>query len=92
MAEQSNEFWGDVTAVAATPVALAAGFAKGTLDAASGHGPFLEGFSEAANPIITAAKRFGSHHGDTITRGLVGGAATALGARIISGGLRHLKR
>jgi hypothetical protein len=90
-AEQSNEFWANVITVAASPVAIAAGIAKGSFDAVSGHGPFTEGFNGTAEPIIFGAKRFGSEHGPTITKGVIGGAATAIGGRIVSQALKAIK-
>jgi hypothetical protein len=90
-AEQSNEFWANVITVAVSPVAIGAGIAKGSFDAATGHGPFSEGFSGTAEPIIFGAKRFGSEHGPTITKGVIGGAATAIGGRIVSQALKAIK-
>ena len=89
--EDSSEFWADVSAVAVTPVAIAAGLAKGAYDASTDNGAFLEGFNSVANPIISAGKTFGAEHGPAITKGVVGGAAGALGARLVHAGLRHLK-
>ncbi len=88
--ENKNEFWADVSAIAVCPVAIAAGVVRGTYDASTDHGPFVDGFSEAAGPIIRAARGFGSEHGTTITRGVVGGAAGAVGARIVSEGLKRI--
>jgi len=90
--EETGGFWADVIGVAASPVAIAAGIAKGSYDAASGSGAFDEGFHAAADPIIASARKFGTEHRETITRGLVGGAAATLGARLVNGGLRHLWR
>jgi hypothetical protein len=90
--EQGSEFWGDVIAVGASPVAIAAGFAKGAFDAATGNGPFSEGFNGTASPIIRGAKKFGSEHGPTITKGIIGGAATAFGAKILNETFRHIRR
>ena len=89
--ENTNGFWSNVSMVAACPVAIAAGFAKGTYDASTDNGAFTEGFNAAATPIMRAAKDFGNEHGTTITRGVVTGAAGAFGARIVREGLRHLK-
>jgi hypothetical protein len=88
--EDKNEFWADVSAIAVCPVAISAGLAKGTYDAATDKGPFVDGFSEAAGPIIRAARGFGSEHGTTITRGVVTGAAGAVGARIVSETLKRV--
>ena len=92
MVEQTNGFWADAIAVAASPVAITAGIVKGSYDAASGTGPFTDGFHAAADPVIASARKFGTEHQDTITKGVVGGAATALGARILNEGLRHIVR
>jgi hypothetical protein len=89
--EQTNDFWANVITVAASPVAIAAGIARGSYDAATGSGPFTEGFNSTAEPIIFGAKKFGSEHGQTITRGIIGGAATAVGARIVGGALKHVR-
>ena len=89
--DEKNEFWSDVSAVAVTPVAIAAGLAKGAYDASTDNGAFIEGFNSVANPIIAAGKNFGAEHGPAITKGVVGGAAGALGARIVHAGLRHLR-
>jgi hypothetical protein len=89
--ENQSEFWADVSAVVVTPVAIAAGLAKGTYDASTDKGAFIEGFNTTANPIIRAGKNFGAQHGPTITKGVVTGAAGALGARIVHVGLRALR-
>ncbi len=89
--ENKSEFWENVSAVAVTPVAIAAGLAKGTYDASTDHGAFIEGFTGAATPIIRAGKNFGAEHGSTITKGVVTGAAGALGARLLHVGLRTLR-
>ena len=89
--DEKSEFWADVSAVVVTPVAIAAGLAKGAYDASTDNGAFADGFSSAANPIIAAGKNFGAEHGPMITKGVVGGAAGALGARIVQAGLRHLR-
>ncbi|HEY8046652.1 MAG TPA: hypothetical protein VIF35_20470 [Streptosporangiaceae bacterium] len=89
--ENQSEFWADVTAVVVTPVAIAAGLAKGTYDASTDKGAFIEGFNGTANPIIRAGKNFGAEHGPTITKGVVTGAAGALGARIVHVGLRAFR-
>jgi hypothetical protein len=89
--DEQSDFWAEVTAVVVTPVAIAAGLAKGTYDASTDHGAFLEGFNSAATPIIRAGKEFGAEHGPAITKGVVTGAAGALGARLVGAGLRHLR-
>jgi len=88
--EHENEFWAEVSAIAVSPVAIAAGFAKGAYDASTDNGAFVEGFNAAASPIIKAARSFGDEHGTTITKGVVTGAASMLGARIVSGGLKRI--
>ncbi len=89
--ENTNEFWSNVSVVAVSPVAIAAGFAKGAYDASTDNGAFSEGFNAAAVPIMRAAKEFGAEHGTTITRGVITGAAGALGARIVREGFKHLR-
>jgi hypothetical protein len=89
--ENTNEFWANASVIVAAPVAIAAGFAKGAYDASTDHGAFSEGFSAAASPILRSAKEFGAEHGPTITRGVITGAAGALGASIVRGGLKHLR-
>jgi hypothetical protein len=90
--EQTNGFWAGAIAVAAAPVAIAAGIAKGSYDAASGSGSFDAGFHEAADPVIATARKFGTEHQETITRGVIGGAATAFGARIVGEGIKVVFR
>ena len=58
--EETSGFWADAIGLAASPVAIAAGIAKGSYDAATGSGAFDEGFHAAADPIITSARKF--HH------------------------------
>ncbi len=40
---------------------------------------------------MRAAKEFGAEHSTTMTKGVVTGAAGALGARIVREGLKHLR-
>jgi hypothetical protein len=89
--ENTNDFWSNVSMAAVSPVAIAAGVAKGAFDASTDNGAFSDGFSAGATPVFRAAKEFGSEHGNTITKGVVTGAAGALGARILREGLRHLR-
>jgi hypothetical protein len=89
--ENTNGFWSNVSMVAVSPVAIAAGFAKGTYDASTDNGAFSEGFNGAAAPIMRAAQEFGNEHGATITKGVVTGAAGAFGARIVREGFKHLR-
>jgi hypothetical protein len=89
--ENQSEFWENVSAVVVAPVAIAAGLAKGTYDASTDHGAFVDGFTGAATPVIRAGKNFGAEHGSTITKGVVTGAAGALGARILRIGLRTIR-
>jgi len=84
--ENSNDFWANASMAAVSPVAIAAGFAKGAYDASTDNGAFSEGFSSAAGPILRAAKEFGAAHGSTLTKGVVTGAAGALGARFVREG------
>ena len=90
--EQTSGFWADALGVAASPVAIAAGVVKGSYDAATGSGAFDEGFHAAADPIVASARKFGTEHKDTITKGMLGGAAATIGARIVNEGLRHIWR
>jgi hypothetical protein len=90
VSDEKNDFWANVSVVAVTPVAIAAGIAKGAYDASTSNGPFADGFGATATPIIRAARGFGAQHGDTITRGVVTGAAGVLGARIMGGGIRRI--
>ncbi len=89
--ENTNEFWANVSLVAVSPVAIAAGFAKGAYDASTDNGAFSEGFNATAGPIMRAAKEFGAEHGSTVTKGVITGAAGALGARIVREGFKHLR-
>ncbi|HEX9519395.1 MAG TPA: hypothetical protein VF983_09180 [Streptosporangiaceae bacterium] len=89
--ENTNEFWANVSLVAVSPVAIAAGFAKGAYDASTDNGAFSEGFNAAAGPIMRAAKEFGAEHGTTMTKGVITGAAGALGARLVREGFKHLR-
>ena len=91
MENNTNDFWANVSMAAAAPVAIAAGVAKGAYDASTDNGAFSDGFSTAAGPIIRAARDFGAEHGTTITKGVISGAAGAIGVRIVTGGLRHLR-
>ena len=89
--ENTNEFWANVSMVAVSPVAIAAGFAKGAYDASTDNGAFSEGFNAAAGPIMKAAKEFGAEHGTIMTKGVITGAAGAVGARIVREGFKHLR-
>jgi hypothetical protein len=40
---------------------------------------------------MRAAKEFGAEHGTTITKGVITGAAGALGARLVREGFKHLR-
>jgi hypothetical protein len=88
--ENTSEFWADVSVAVVSPVAIAAGFARGAYDASTDNGAFTEGFNAAADPIIKGAKKFGAEHGTTITKAVLTGAAGALGARIVSEGLKRI--
>jgi hypothetical protein len=90
--EQTEGFWAGAIALAAAPVAIAAGIAKGSYDAVSGSGAFDEGFHSAADPVIATARKFGTEHQDAITKGVVGGAATAVGARIVNEAIKTVLR
>jgi hypothetical protein len=86
--ENSNKFWADVSVLAATPVAIAAGVTKGAYDAVTDNGAFAEGFSSTAGGIRRAARGFGEEHSQTITKAVVTGAAGALGARLLRAVIR----
>lgn len=90
--EQTSGFWAGAIAFAAAPVAIAAGVVKGSFDAATGSGGFDDGFHSAADPIIESARKFGTEHQETITKGLLGGAAATVGARVVNETLRHIRR
>ena len=90
--EQTSGFWADALGVAASPVAIAAGIVKGSYDAATGSGAFDDGFHAAADPIVASARKFGTEHRETITKGVLSGAAATLGARIVSEGFRIIRR
>lgn len=79
-----STFWGVVTGIAATPVALAAGVARGAYDAASGNGSFAEGVEKTAGGMIKGAQHFGEEHGDLMTKGIITGAAAAVGGKLIN--------
>jgi hypothetical protein len=68
-----SEFWGAAAALASTPVAVAAGVAKGSHDAATGNGPFIEGFETASRTVTGSAEKFGKEHGGTITNAVIMG-------------------
>ena len=89
--ENTNEFWANVSVIAVSPVAIAAGFAKGAYDASTDNGAFREGFNSAAGPIMRSAKEFGAEHGTTMTKGVITGAAGTLGARIVREAFKHLR-
>jgi hypothetical protein len=80
----NSKFWGTVSGIAATPVAIAVGVAKGAYDATSGNGSFAEGVEKTTGGIIKGAEHFGEQHGDLITRGIITGAAAAVGGKIIN--------
>ena len=88
--ENKNAFWADVSVLAVSPVAIAAGITKGAYDAVTDHGAFSDGFSSTAGSIRQTARGFGDEHGKTITKAVVTGAAGALGARVLGGVLRHI--
>jgi hypothetical protein len=90
MVEQPSGFWADVSMVAALPVAMAAGVAKGTFDAVTGNGAFEQGYEATSNRVVGGAKKFGGDHGSTITRGLVVGVTSALGGRLVSETLKRV--
>jgi hypothetical protein len=89
--EQGNGgFWADFSMVVALPVAVTAGVAKGTFDAVTGHGAFEAGYEATSNRVVTEAKKFGGEHGSTITRGLLVGATSAIGGRLVTETLKRV--
>ena len=64
-------------------VAIAAGVARGAYDAASGHGGFAESAEKVTGSMIRSAEEFGAEHGDLITRGVITGAAAAVGGGLV---------
>ena len=42
--------------------------------------------------MIASARKFGTDHQETITRGVIGGAATAVGARIVGESIKMIFR
>jgi hypothetical protein len=82
--EKADEFWAEVIAIIASPAAITAGCISGACNSATGSGPFIDGFNTTAASIIEPARRFGADHGETITKGLLNGAASALGGRIVN--------
>ena len=79
----TSRFWGTVTGIAVAPVAIAAGVARGAYDAASGHGGFAESAEKVTGSMIRSAEQFGAEHGDLITRGVITGAAAAVGSGLV---------
>jgi hypothetical protein len=76
--------------VVALPVAVTAGVAKGTFDAVTGGGAFEAGYEKTSARVVGEAKRFGGEHGSTITKGLLVGATSAIGGRLVSETLRRV--
>lgn len=91
MVDDKNKFWGKVCGILSVPVAGIAAIGNGVYKAASGEGTFTEGADEAAGKIIETAEEFGKNHGNTITNGLIRGAAIALGGTIANETLKHPK-
>ncbi|HUJ04554.1 MAG TPA: hypothetical protein VLX31_00435 [Streptosporangiaceae bacterium] len=79
----TNKFWGTVSGVAFAPVAITVGVAKGAYDAASGNGSFADSAERTTGTMIKGAENFGAEHGDLITKGIITGAAVAVGGRLI---------
>jgi hypothetical protein len=88
--EKVSEFWADIATIAALPVAIAVGCAKGAVDAVTGNGAFDDGFNAATVSVLEPARKFGKEHGKIITKGLLTGAASALGGRIVNDVMRRL--
>ena len=77
------KFWGVVSAMLSVPVAVASGVIKGAHDAVTGGGTFKDGYNETSEAVIDRAERFGDDHSDTITHGIITGAALALGGAAV---------
>jgi hypothetical protein len=88
--EQPSGFWADFSMVAALPVAVTAGVAKGTFDAVTGNGAFEQGYENTSSRVVSEAKKFGGEHGSTITRGLLVGVTSAIGGRIVGETLKRV--
>jgi hypothetical protein len=88
--EKANEFWADIATFIACPIAIAAGCANGVCNAATGSGSFSDGFNAAGASVIGPARKFGADHGEAITKGLLTGAASALGGRVANKILKYL--
>jgi len=84
------KFWGVVGALLSVPVAVASGVVKGAHDAVTGAGSFKDGYSGTSEAVIDGAERFGTEHSDTITRGIVSGAALAIGGAAVKKTIGHL--
>ena len=87
-----SDFWAVASGAAVTPIAIVVGAAKGVYDAVSGSGPFSNGFEQTASSLVHIAEEFGAEHGETITNGLVSGAAAALGGRVVNEALGVLRK
>jgi len=68
-----SRFWGTAAAIASSPVAVAAGVVNGAYQAATGSGPFADGFETAERAVVQAAEKFGTEHGETITKATITG-------------------
>ena len=77
------KFWGVVGAMLSVPVAAASGVIKGAYDAVTGSGTFKDGYKGTSEAVIDGAERFGTEHSDTITHGIISGAALAVGGAAV---------
>ena len=68
-----SRFWGTAAAIASAPVAMAAGVVNGTYQATTGNGPFIETFETTGKSVVQAAEKFGTEHGETITKAAITG-------------------
>jgi hypothetical protein len=70
--------WGTALRVITSPVAIAAGTAKGTFNVLSGSGSFDGGFSEVLQSTQHNVQEFGDKYADTLTKTTIGLVAAVL--------------
>lgn len=75
-----SKFWAGACAVLSLPVAGVGGLAKGSYDALSGNGSFMDSAGEIADRIVEAAADFGADNGGALTT-----AAITVAARVGGG-------
>jgi hypothetical protein len=86
--EKKSKAWKTVAETAAAPVGLAAGIVGGVVNAATGHGGFVEGLENTANDIVDSAGKFGEEHGSALTEGIIRGAASSATSNAMNRGRR----